>query len=627
MRTFTTTLGGEPVQVDAPEPGTFDPEWFRLVFPSGGLYGLDVESTYMDALAQWSPDFGLRLIQFAAEDTAVVLTLSDPDQLLAARALLADVTVSFASHGNMDVLSTAVVLGVDITSRNIDTLNLARMAFTAKADKRDLKDLTTRLIGPELEAADAALLAHFWDLWPGRRNAKRSDVERHGWSAVSTDEPRYLVYAGLDAVAARALVDILIPLTGAPPALLEVEAWLAGRANRIQILGMLVDTDRLTALEAEAQEATSRAEARILELTGGVKARSPKLQDWLADHGVNWDCWEGALTEGGKPSLAKDNVALLWDFELDAAGSEVVSELAAFRGHQDLLVKTKGVRDHLASDGRVHPVLAPNGATTTARMSSSGPNFQNFSKRDPRMRGVFVPEPGHVFVTIDFDQVELRVVAGRAREPKMIDTILAGGDLHQLTVDELAAAGIEIDRDTGKMANFLIVYGGGGKALHEQAGIPLEDAYAIVRAHRDRYEQISAWSQYLALERQAVRTISNRRLPVTLDKHGNPRVYANVNYDTQSGARELLVHAWLYLDLVCGLGELVWYPIHDELVLQVPEADVDAVVAQAETAMRFDFLGVPISASAIVLVDEHGDSRWMTSKLAEKIAAANGVAA
>jgi DNA polymerase-1 len=622
MRTFTTTLGGAPVQIVAPEPGQFDANAFSATFPRGGLYGLDVESTYMDALAQWSPDFGLRLIQFATETEAWVLTLADPAQLLAAKALLANPSVSFASHNNMDVLSVAVVLGIDITSRNVDTLDLARMAFTAKTDKRDLKDLTTRLIGPELEAADAALAAHFWELWPGRRNAKRSDVDRHGWSAVSLDEPRYLVYAGLDAVAARRLLPILVRLTGAPPALLEVETWLAGRANRIQIRGMLVDQDRLAELEAEAQEATSKAEARILELTGGVKARSPKLHDWLAEHGVDWSAWTGALTEGGKPSLAKDNVALLADFELDPAGAEVAQELAAFRGHQDLLVKTKGVRDHLAPDGRVHPVLSPNGATTTARMSSAGPNFQNFSKKDPRMRGVFLPDPGYVFVTIDFDQVELRVVAGRAREPKMIDTILAGGDLHQLTVDELAAAGIEIDRDTGKMANFLIVYGGGGKALHEQAGIPLEDAYAIVQAHRDRYEQVSAWSKYLALEKTAVRTISNRRLPVTLDKHGNPKVYANVNYDTQSGARELLVDAWLVLDLVYGRGDTVWYPIHDELVLMVREDQVDEVIRDAERAMRFEFMGVPISASAIRLVDEHGVSRWMTSKLAEKIAKA-----
>ena len=620
MRSFTTQLGGRPATVVAPEPGSFDAEAFRETFPSGQLYGLDVESTYMDELAQWSPNFGLRLIQFAVGRTAWVLTLSDPDQLLAASALLADVTVSFTSHGNMDVLSTGVVLGIDITARNLDTLNLARMAYPEKTANRDLKTLTTIHIGPELEAADAALYARFLELWPGRKNSKRADVEANGWTAVPADDPVYLIYAGLDAIAVRELLEILVPLTAAPAELLAVEAWLAGRANRLQLRGMLVDEPALAELEAEAQKATSEAEARILELTGGVKARSPKLQEWLGQHGVDWATWPGALTDTGAPSLAKDNVHLLQDYPLDAAGAEVARELVAFRGHLDMLNRTKGVRDHLAPDGRVHPSLAPNGATTTGRMSSAGPNFQNIYKRDPPARGQFVPDPGHVFVTIDFDQVELRVVAGRAREPKMIDVIHAGGDLHQLTVDELAAAGIEIDRDTGKMANFLIVYGGGGKALHEQAGIPLEDAYAIVRAHRDRYEQIAAWSAYLGLEKTAIRSISGRRLPVTVDKHGNPKTYASVNYDTQSGARELLVDAWLTLDLVYGRGETVWWPIHDELVLQVPEADVDAVITDAERAMRFEFMGVPISASAVTLIDRDGRSRWMTSKLAEKIA-------
>ena len=119
------------------------------------------------------------------------------------------------------------------------------------------------------------------------------------------------------------------------------------------------------------------------------------------------------------------------------------------------------------------------------------------------MRGLFLPRDGFTFVTIDFDQIELRVVAALAREEKMIETILAGGDLHQLTVDEIAAVGIEISRDIGKMTNFLIVYGGGAKALHEQAGIPIELAAKIVYAHRERYTSIGAYSKYLALQREA----------------------------------------------------------------------------------------------------------------------------
>jgi DNA polymerase-1 len=282
----------------------------------------------------------------------------------------------------------------------------------------------------------------------------------------------------------------------------------------------------------------------------------------------------------------------------------------------------------LHSDGihRIHPQLNPIGASTTARMSSSGPNVQNFSKKNPLMRGLFLPEPGYTFVTIDFAQIELRVVAALAREDKMIDVILAGGDLHQLTVDLLAEMGVEITRDTGKMGNFLIVYGGGGMALHDQSGIPIDIAYEVVRGMKAGYPSIEMYSQYMAMETDAIRTIANRRLPVTRvkgsgDRAGDIRSYANVNYAVQSAARELLVDAWMRLEEGHNRPGIVWLPVHDELVLMVPDDEVDAVIADAEESMRFDFRGVPIEADAVVLRDREGVSRWMTGKYAEQIAA------
>jgi DNA polymerase-1 len=282
----------------------------------------------------------------------------------------------------------------------------------------------------------------------------------------------------------------------------------------------------------------------------------------------------------------------------------------------------------LHSDGisRIHPLVNPIGATTTARMSSSGPNIQNASKKDPRIRGLFLPEPGYTFVTADFAQIELRVVAALAREDKMIEVIKAGGDLHDLTRDLIAERGVDITRDTAKMTNFLIVYGGGAKALHDQAGIPMDVAQEIIRAFRAQYADITRYAQYMGMETDAIRTISGRRLPVTRVKGSGPnagelRSYASVNYAVQSAARECLVDAWMRLEEGHGRPGIVWLPVHDELVLQVPDDEIDAVIADVEDSMTFDFRGVPIEADAVVLRDEHGISRWMTGKRAEAIAA------
>jgi hypothetical protein len=113
--------------------------------------------------------------------------------------------------------------------------------------------------------------------------------------------------------------------------------------------------------------------------------------------------------------------------------------------------------------------------------------------------------------------VELRVAAAPAREEKIVSAILAGEGLHELTADEIAAAGVEMGRDTATMTNFLIVYGGGGKALAEQAGIPREIADTVVATFRQRFSSITAMSKGLESFTDAVRTISHRHVPMPIN--------------------------------------------------------------------------------------------------------------
>lgn len=615
MPTITTALGGEEVEV----------RYGDSTFPSVGLLGLDVESTYMDSRGQFAPEFRVRTVQFATESMAWVYDVNDPAQRRTVVAALADDRMSFCSHTNMDVISVWREFGVDITDRNLDTHELASIADPTMVAARDLKSLAAAHGMPELAAGEAALHAYFRELYVmdgGKRNAARAKVDEFGWRTVPVDSELFVTYAGLDAIACRRLVELLIPATQAPAELLEVDVWLATRANRLTLTGKRVDVPRLEALYAESFEAFGAAKSAAEEIAG-VNPSGPKIIDWLGANGVDWNSWDGQLTDSGRPSLAKANLALVGDHELTEDARTVFGHLMTMQAHADVLRKTSDIRDRLVGD-RIHPQLNPVGAATTGRMSASAPNMQNFSKRDPRLRGLFLPDDGYVLATIDFAQIELRVVAALAREESMIETIKAGGDLHQLTVDRLAERGITITRDAAKMANFLIVYGGGAKALYEQirqppynSPIPMDAAKEVVGGMREVYPAISALTKWKGYEREAIRTISNRRLPVTRNKRGDLRTYANVNYVVQSAARELLVAAWRRLEE--KRPGIVWWPIHDELVLQIPEGEVDDVFADAETAMRGDFRGVPVTADAVVLLDEDGVSRWMDSKRAEKI--------
>ena len=273
MRTFTTPLGDTEVTVVAPEPANFDPEAFCEAFPRGATYGIDVEGTYMGDLAQWDPDFEIRLIQFATEAYAWVLDLADPEQEKAAVGLLADETTWLCSHTPMDVLAVFARLGVDITLRNADTRVYAKMADPDSLGGLDLKSLSVLHGMPQLAEYDQKLDKRFLELWlaaGGKRGAARDDVARYGWSAISETDETYLVYAGLDAIACRRLLPILTAASGAPRELLEIETWLAGQANRIQIRGMLVDQAKLDQISGSAQEVADRTRALVAERTGEI---------------------------------------------------------------------------------------------------------------------------------------------------------------------------------------------------------------------------------------------------------------------------------------------------------------------------------------------------------------------
>lgn len=619
MPTYSDT--GMECVVYAPTPEEFDPQSFAEDFPPGQLYGLDTESTYMDkSLRQFHPDFRGRLIQFATEGYAWVLDISDPVQRTAAHALLADPTVRFASHSATDVINVWVVFGVDIAERNLDTLILGKMAAPdVKLGGADLKTLAGRYGMAALQRADKALEDRMKELWKAHTAAMRAEAKARGekttgmptaawgpagkvwaWANIPADDPIYTKYAGLDAIVARRLVDILIPETGAPADLIKMEMWLAAQAVKIQIRGMAVDRATAETWRASALAAMEQADAHVMSVCGLSASQNVAMTKWIRDQGLEWG--DLPVTDKGSPSLAGDALdQILARPDCPGEVGEVVTQMKVVQDHSNMATKMDGVLNGLDPFGIIHPALNTLEAVT-ARMSSSGPNMQNFAADT---RPVFIARRGHVFVTCDFAQVELRVAAGLSQEEVMIQAILEGKDLHQVSADL-----INVSRKIGKMANFLIVFGGGGQALASQAKIDLDLARQTVADWWSAYPRLKAYNAAMKEIRTEIRTFSQRRIPVPRDRHGELRSYANINYMIQSSARDLLAIAWWKFAQNPGMAEWVWFPIHDEFVLEVPEDRVDDAMEAIQTSMRMEFFGVPIAAEAEVLRDEDGVSRW-----------------
>jgi DNA polymerase I len=617
----TYTPEGLECAVHAPSHGAFNPEEFAADFPPANLYGLDVEGTYMDKhLRQFHPDFRVRTVQFATPGYAWVLDLTDPVQRNSAHSLLADYTVRFASHSAMDVIAVHRAFGIDIADRNIDTLILGKMASAdVKLGGADLKSLAARYGMPALQKAEKLLEDRMKELWKEHTRALRAAAKAAGekttglptaawgpagkawaWANIPADDPAYVTYAGMDAIVARWLVDLLVPATGAPEQLVRLEQWLAAQAAKIQIRGMAVDRPLAEMWRASAEAAMEQADAQVAAVSGLFASQNVALTKWMRDQGLEW----GDLPQTGKgsPSLAKDALdQILARPDCPAEVAEVVTAMKIVQDHSNMATKMAGVLNGLDPFGVIHPSLNTLEAVT-ARMSSSGPNMQNFSGNT---RGVFVARRRHVLITCDFAQVELRVAAGLSQEEVMIQAILDGKDLHLVTAEL-----INVSRDIGKMANFLIVFGGGGRALASQAGIELGLAQQTVADWWAAYPRLQQYNAAMKCITDEIRTFSQRRIPVPRDEYGNPRAYANINYMIQSSARDLLATAWWKFAQNPGMADWVWMPIHDEFVLEVPEDRVDDALAAIQDSMTMEFFGVPIAAEATVLRDEEGVSRW-----------------
>lgn len=609
MPVYNMSVAGAVVLIVAPSSGSFDRAVFDKVFVPGGEYGLDVETTALhESLDQHYGGFSVRLVQFATETEAWVLDVSDPVQRGAASSLLANVTTTFVSHTAMDVVSVHREFGIDISDRNTDTHVLGGIVHPdrAGAGGLDLKSLAKEHVGPELEQAQDSLHQRFNELWTGKSGAKQSDVHNHGWAAIPANDPAYLVYAGLDALFAKRLARVLRDATETPKEVIALDCWLAGRLAARQARGLCVSRDEVERLRDDCEAAVETPTKALEELTGGLRpTQAVKLSEWLIERGVS-----GKMSKTGSSlSLSKSDLPTLLDGDLSSEAKKAIENLIAVREQQDALTKSKGLLSRLDEDSRLHPSIKAIGAPTM-RMSSSGFNMQAVSKSNHRQRGVFHPEAGHVFLGADFDQIELRLVAALAGEQAMYDTVLSGGDLHQLTADRIG-----VPRDIAKAVNFMIVYGGGGQAVATKTGLPVAECKRHVERFKQSYPAIARLADECG-RRPTITTITGRKLLPPTGKNG-PRTYANVNYLIQSSARDLLVMAWRAF--ASEHPDSVWLSIHDELILEVPETEVEAYSAAVESAMNFTLRGMPFAAAAVPLIDEHGISRWMSTDRAEAI--------
>ena len=260
--------------------------------------------------------------------------------------------------------------------------------------------------------------------------------------------------------------------------------------------------------------------------------------------------------------------------------------------------------------GRIHTRF-DQAVAATGRLSSSDPNLQNIPIRTElgrKIRAAFVAPPGHVIVSADYSQIELRVLAHLAKDPELIDAFASGEDVHARTAalifDKARAEVTPDERRAAKTINFGVIYGMGDSALGKQLGIPRERAAKFIEAYFARYAGVARFMDETveaARQGEAVRTVLGRRrfLPNLSSANRGLRLEAERvarNTPIQGTAADILKLAMIDLGQKPPTsGSRMVLTVHDELVFEVPVGEAEesgkCIRERMQAAMK---LAVPL---------------------------------
>jgi len=256
-----------------------------------------------------------------------------------------------------------------------------------------------------------------------------------------------------------------------------------------------------------------------------------------------------------------------------------------------------------STSGRLHTTFSQTG-TATGRLSSANPNLQNIPIRTElgrEIRAAFTADPGHVLLAADYSQIELRLLAHFSKDPLLVEAYRNGDDIHTLTASQVFGVPplmVTADhRRQAKVVNFGIVYGLSPFGLSQNLGIETSEAKQFINAYFEKYKGVRAFIDKTleeARREQKVKTLFGRVRPIPdiNSKNANLRGFAErtaVNTPLQGTAADLIKMAMIRIDAAIrqrALKSRMTLQVHDELVFEVPEAEIDAVKSLVREQME-----------------------------------------
>lgn len=472
--------------------------------------------------------------------------------------------------------------------------------YASRAEQVITPDVKTLLSQKGAEAAFAAIDLHLWfDL--GIAAYVIDPEERdYGWPRLAAqwgdrlqlpaNEPGALALAMAAALAGKLAEFQLDAL------FYELEMPLVPVLARMEQQGIAVDRAALSDFLQEVQNQLDTLTAQVYEQAGGeFNIRSAQQLGEVLFKTLQLPT--AGKTRGGQLSTAQDSLEKL------AEQHPVVENILEFRKLEKLRsTYLEPLPKLIDEQGRIHSTFNQC-ATATGRLSSSNPNLQNIPVRGPlggRMRQCFIARQGHVLVSADYSQVELRVLAHMSQDPTLLDAFAKGEDIHTRTAalifecpqDKVSAE----QRRNAKTINFGLIYGMGAQKLAQELKISLAEAKTFIEHYFEHMAQLKAFYDNVeatAKEQGFVTTLAGRRRLLPDMQSQKPQMYAlarrqAINTVIQGSAADIIKLAMLAVQGDSVLHDVqadLVLQVHDELLLEVPEQHGTAVGERVSALM------------------------------------------
>ena len=386
----------------------------------------------------------------------------------------------------------------------------------------------------------------------------------------------------------------------------------------MELLGIKVDRDTLVRMSNSFSQKMAHLEEEIYSLAGETfNVGSPKQLGEILFYKLGYA--SGAKGKTGAYSTGADVLADLateYDLPRKVIDWRQVSKLKS--------TYTDALQDHInPASGRVHTSYVIAGANT-GRLASADPNLQNIpirSEEGRRIREAFIAETGKVLVSLDYSQIELRILAHVASIDSLKKAFRDGLDIHAMTASEMFNVPLdemtsEIRRQA-KAINFGVIYGISGFGLARNLRIPRSDAQAFIDRYFERFPGIKEYMDEtirFAKEKNYVETLFGRIIhTLEINAKGPNAGFAKraaINAPIQGTAADIIRRAMIRMpSAISHLNAKMLLQVHDELLFEVDQGDVEALISVAKSIME-EASYPAVKLDIPILVDAGHGENW-----------------